>query len=165
MLSTREGSRAAQYFRLGATEQQTALTPWNLPGYCATGGYSSCTHWVGNIPLGDRMVWEYKFPGYVDTYASNRVPPTADPRVQVLAPYDSANPLARRVWKVPGNEQLADALGLQAANLRGEFANPGWVAHSLTGSASVDRVPVVFLVVPDARAAISADFALQINPI
>ncbi len=163
LLKTSEAQRAEQFFDLASRNGSVAQRPWELPNYCATGGYDSCTHWVGNIPVGDRLVTEYKFPGAIDSYASNQVPPTTDPRVQPLRPYENSNPLVHRVWKVPGNEQLADVIGLGPQNLAGRLANPGWVAHSLTGVAPIGRVPVVFYFVGDARAPIAADFALGIN--
>jgi hypothetical protein len=185
VLNSREGQRMAQYARMGQINEANrfAQQPWQLSGYCATGGYSSCTHWVGNIPIGDRMVRAYEFPGYVDDYADALPGETRHsraPRVQDLRRYNldlvasnfqgsaadrlRLERLVKRVWKAPeGSEQLADAFGLRAANLAGELANPGYVAYSLIGKASQERVPVVFLTVDDARRAIPASIDLQID--
>lgn len=164
LLKTTEGQRASNFFKLGEQDFMLARHPWQLDGYCARGAYESCTQWFGNIPIGDKKVAEYKFPGAIDNHANNLNPLTdPGPRVKPLKPYpEHHNPLVKHVWRVPGNEQLADVLGLQAQNLAGEFANPGYVAVTLTGLAPVERVPVVFYVVPDHRAALAADFPLSI---
>jgi hypothetical protein len=174
LLSSTESERARLYFQLGAGQRGgAALTPWTLEDYCATGGYSSCTHWFGNIPVGDKKVTEYSFPGFIDEHASNSI--SSDkrvdkkPRVKKLRPYSTQGmdsgqaDLLKRVWKVPGNEQLADVLGLKRANLAGEFANPGWVAHSLLGGTDLERIPVVFWVVDDHTRRIPKNFPLQID--
>jgi hypothetical protein len=174
VLSSSEAERMHQFIRLGSANggAQYALTPWTLQGYCATGGYSSCTHWFGNIPIGDRMVSEYRFPGKIDQHASNSISPDpvidAAPRVQALGNFTYSGSdqtiahLLPQVWGAPGSEQLADVIGLAQSNLSGELANPGWVAISLTGSAPRDRVPVVFYIVSDHRAPIAPDFDPQI---
>jgi hypothetical protein len=160
LLTTSEGQRARLFFALGSQSSE-AREPWDLENYCAKGGYSSCTHWFGNIPVGDKLVEGYTFPGKVDEHAYNNVPRT--PRYRQLREYVSDNPLMKLVWKVPGHEQLADVLGLQRANTSGEFANPGWVAYNLIGAADVDRVPIVFLTVGNHRKPIPRDFDLQIS--
>ena len=53
LLSTSEGQRVAQYAELMKRSSGVAERPWTIPGYCPTGGYGSCTHWVGHIPIGD----------------------------------------------------------------------------------------------------------------
>jgi hypothetical protein len=59
---TSEAQRLTKYFELGAENGDLAQYPWNLGKYCSKeGGYTSCTHWVGNIPVGDKVVKEYKF--------------------------------------------------------------------------------------------------------
>ncbi len=149
VLKTTEGQRVTQYlglFRsLGAGWNHVAAQPWLLPGYCAVGGYSCCTHWIGNIPMGDRLVDTYSFPG---RWENNQEPPRSAP----LQPYVHDNPLVKRVWTVPGHEQLADAIGLRESNLR------GWIAYTLMGRASVERVPVVFQVVENHRRRIPNEF-------
>jgi hypothetical protein len=163
LLSTTEAQRVTQFFKLGAKPGNYALTPWRLDGYCARGAYESCTHWFGNIPIGDQRVAEYQFPGAVDGHADNRLPSDPAPRVQALGPYLNDSRLMNRVWKVPGNMQLADVIGLHDANLRGELANPGWVLISLTGSTPVDRVPVVFFAVGDHRVPLAPDFQYDVH--
>ncbi len=167
LLQTSEARRVARFFELAKVNQSAALEPWNNSPYCATGGYDSCTHWFGNIPLGDRRVHSYQFPGRVDEHASNSVSedPSLDakPRVSRLREYKNPEELVHRVWQVPGHEQLAGVLDQMPANLSGEFANPGWVAHVLTGKVSIDRVPVVFYVVSNHRRKFSENFKLQIQ--
>lgn len=174
LLKSTEGSRASLYFDVirsleSHQERQAMLRPWLLEGYCAMGGYNSCTHWVGNIPIGDRLVGSYRFPGEVDVHANNAVGPAV--QVRPLAPYGlegSGIPTGqvarvRKVWKVPGHEQLADVVGLRRQNVAGELANPGYVAVSLLGPAPQQRVPLVFVVVPDHQAALRPDFDLLIE--
>jgi hypothetical protein len=181
LLSTSEAQRMKQFFNLGSLSTDLAKNPWQLPGYCATGGYGSCTHWFANVPLGDTLVDRYTFPGFVDQYAYNHLPsingvpvdPAIDaaPRVQVLGPYadlpgysEAQMALVRRVWKSPkGNEQLASLLGVLDHASRGEMASPGFTAMTLTGSATVERVPVVFLRVNDHRTPINPNFDPQMN--
>lgn len=173
LLKSTEGSRASLYFDVSRSigGGDPMLEPWTLEGYCAMGGYNSCTHWIGNIPLGDKLVSAYRFPGKVDAHAYNQVSPGVQVKPLQQYPLDpaSSNLTAeqitrlRRVWKVPGNEQLADAVGLGPQNVKGELANPGYVAFSLVGRASTERVPFVFVVVPDHRAPIRRGFDLQIS--
>jgi hypothetical protein len=161
LLTTSEGQRARLFFELAKSGAGEAREPWQLENYCATGGYASCTHWFGNIPVGDKLVKEYTFPGKVDQYANNSVGP--GPQTKVLKPFEHANPLASLVWKAPGHQQLSDVIGLHRANISGELANPGWVAYSLLGGAGVDRVPFVFLATTDHRSPIPKNFDLQIS--
>ncbi len=185
LLGTTEAQRMTQFMlMLGHADQNVrsiAQQPWRLQGYCATGAYSSCTHWFGTIPLGDSPTDAYLFPGLVDQWASNRVhnDPAIDamPRISMLKDYSTfqgmtleqsaqffeQHPIIRRVWKIPGNQQLASLLGLMPENARGELANPGYVALSLTAAAKTDRVPFVFLVTADHHAPIAADFNPQIS--
>lgn len=179
LLSTDEADRLSNYLRLGQVNGY-AKTPWLLPGYCAVGGYDSCTHWFGEMPIGETRVHAYTFPGHVDHHASNAVqssePQSAplgkyweDPgytgRIQQafhqqLSPNQLIDPgvsvpftaqrfemldrMTRQVWTVPGRQHFADLLGEEAAKLRGEFANPGYVALVLLGRVQNTRVPVVF---------------------
>jgi hypothetical protein len=160
LLSTSEGQRARLFFELGKSGGE-AKEPWDLDNYCAKGGYSSCTHWVGNIPVGDKLVNRYSFPGQVDDHADNSVGKGV--QSQRLEPYENDNLITSLVWKVPGHQQLADVIGLHRANISAELANPGWVAYSLLGSAGVDRVPFVFLTTSNHRSPIPKDFDLQIS--
>ncbi len=174
VLKSTEGQRLAQYFDLGSKLGGYAQQPWTLPvpagvarPYCATGAYSSCTHWVGNMPIGDTLVSEYSFPGVIDRHAGNTDPRSPAPRVQMLGDYLATGPdadLLKRVWKpFSGNKQFADVIGLSQQNLGAELANPGWVLISMTGAAPVERVPFVFLIVQDHRAPIAPDFGLSVN--
>ncbi|MFZ4715855.1 MAG: hypothetical protein ACOYL6_19185, partial [Bacteriovoracaceae bacterium] len=178
-LSSTEAQRMAQYMK-GLNNQNVytlVQKPWLTNTYCAVGGYSSCTHWVGNIPIGDEVVNAYTFPGRVDEYATNVINPNPEldklPRTKDLAPYEfpenfnrlteDDRALVRRIWKVPGNQQLAYALGIGKANEYGQLANPGWVAHVFTSRIKVNRSPVIFYVVPDAKVPIAPDFNPQIE--
>jgi hypothetical protein len=186
LMSTNEGERMEQYARLGRINGQMAKTPWILKdgqnSYCKIGGYNSCTHWIGEIPIGERTVPTYTFPGNRrdDPYSggtSLASDATADaaPRTSPLTPYqvprdtsssdvqhEQLERLASRVWKPgAGNELLADAIGMKREHLEGEFANPGWVLNSFTAGASQERVPVVFYWVDNHQQPIAPNFPLQ----
>ncbi|MFZ4715840.1 MAG: hypothetical protein ACOYL6_19110 [Bacteriovoracaceae bacterium] len=176
LLNSTEAQRMTQYLKAVSNYKltQLALEPWGNNGYCAKGGYDSCTHWIGNIPIGDEVVDSYTLPGKLDRYASNSIhtDPALDkaPRTQNLIPFEApANlpqaekELLNRVWKVPGNKQLAYVLGLGKAQEYGQLANPGWVAHVLTSRVKLNRGPVVFVFVDDAKQPLAADFNLQIS--
>ncbi|MFZ4715863.1 MAG: hypothetical protein ACOYL6_19225, partial [Bacteriovoracaceae bacterium] len=83
-LSSTEAQRMAQYMKgLNNDNTKTLVQkPWLTNTYCAVGGYTSCTHWVGNMPIGDEVVNAYTFPGKVDQYAENRINP--DPELDKL---------------------------------------------------------------------------------
>ena len=168
-LSSTEGQRLTQYLKFFSKMSQEGhvdwnrnhlkYTPWSLPGYCATGAYRGCTRWIGDMPIGDVRVLEYSFPGAVDAsaihyYGATHLDPT--PRVQHLSQYHHPDLFVHQVWKVPGNMQFAEAIGLKVENLGGNFANPGWLIASLLGPAPVERVPVVFVSRPDHRVAFPA---------
>lgn len=171
--------------------------PWNLKirgengrdtPYCGAGGYDSCTHWFGDLPLGDDMVDHYKFPGRVDQYAHNyNSPNIRGPQITEMKAYsldqiknylsyhyirdpkqqqDYAK-LISLVWgnTGTGHMQLSEMFGpteLQA-NLDGEYANPGYVAYRLTGNVSNVFVPFVFLGTYDHTRAIRENFDTQIR--
>lgn len=143
--------------------------PWSLVddqnrNYCARGGYNSCTHWVGNMPIGDRRVDAYSLPGRVDQYASNLDQShDASPKTQSLIPHHHKARIVQLVWKTPGHEQFADVMGLNAQNLAGELANPGYVAFSLIGHTTAERVPFVFVAVENHQTPLTPDFQLQIR--
>lgn len=184
VLSTSEAQRLVNYFSLGSLNYSFSKVPWQkLPKYCARGGYDSCTHWFGEMPVGDLQVTSYKYPGGVDKYADQTI--GAGPQQKKLREYRDENyrnilsqtdfsrgvihprlesvlrentetpwtnedriqwvdNLVQLVWTVPGSQHFAEMLGLQKAKLRGEFANPGYVAYSLIGNAKTARVPYVF---------------------
>jgi hypothetical protein len=177
LLSSTESQRVRNFAKLRHIAGQTgaAEEPWKLNGYCATGGYNSCTHWVGNIPLGDTRVQSYTFPGKVDGYASNSISPDEAidrlPRTKELAEYNltaqngnqDVVDLTKMVWKVPGNQQLAYTLGLARAHEGGMLANPGWVAHTFLSRLDNQRSPFVFLQTGMARDPIPLDFDPKIS--
>ncbi|MFZ4714236.1 MAG: hypothetical protein ACOYL6_11005 [Bacteriovoracaceae bacterium] len=177
-MSSTEAQRMNQYTRALATEKLKlfAQQPWRLNGYCAMSGYDSCTHWVANIPIGDEVVGAYTMPGRVDHSASNSINPDREldklPRTQELVNYEIPGgryltplekELIERVWKVPGNKQLAYVLNLGKAQERSELANPGWVAYTFLSRLKSDRAPVVFVMVENAKVPLAPDFNLQIN--
>jgi hypothetical protein len=98
-------------------------------------------------------VVEYAMPG---EQLANELNP--EPVRKFLRAYESKDPLLNRVWKIPGNQMLAETIGQQGAFLRGEFANPGWLITTLMGSVTTERVPVVFVSRADHRAPIRANF-------
>lgn len=161
LLSTSEGIRAEKFFELAAQSRNQALTPWVLTNYCKRGGYSSCTHWFGNIPIGDKRVDRYVFPGRVDEHADDDVPKAV--QRGPLHRYRNGSQLTRQVWKVPGQMQLWEVMGQYRAQVSGYFANPGWVAHVITAWVKPERSPVVFVFVPDHTEPIARDFNLRIN--
>ena len=146
LLKTSESERLERYLLAATTTHKaqswngTLKIPWLNKGYCAEGGYICCTHWIGNLPLGDLRVPEYSFPG------SDAKP---HERRQLLKQYESNDLIIKKIWKVPGNQQFANLLGLESSNVRGEFASPGWVIQSLMGAAPNNRVPVIFWFVND----------------
>ncbi|MFZ4714728.1 MAG: hypothetical protein ACOYL6_13510 [Bacteriovoracaceae bacterium] len=146
MMKSSESERFSRYMNLVVQRSDeswngTTKVPWRLPGYCAQGGYQCCTHWLGNVPIGDLYVNEYKFPGRFE----NNQPA----QIQPLAPYESADAEIKTIWKVPGHQQLASAIGEERSNLQGQFASPGWVIQTLLGKTDNKRVPVIFWVTPD----------------
>ncbi|NCN42339.1 hypothetical protein GW916_13945 [bacterium] len=84
VLSSREAERVRMYFSLGKINQSLAKTPWSVYGdYVPNGGYECCTHWFGEMPLGDELVKKYRFPGNADDhagYAASSRPQTRDLR-------------------------------------------------------------------------------------
>ena len=182
VLSTTEGSRVKNYFDLGnLTNQARSKYPWSLvkidetnqeTPYCRTGGYSSCTHWFGEMAFGDRLVDQYSFPGNADQYACTTDPQVTDQRAlrtgavgQIthfkqggatptpIGTETRIDRLTRMVWRDgQGNEQMWSVLGTPWALEDGSLANPGWVLYTLLGSSRASRVPVVFVYRQDATA-------------
>lgn len=184
-LSSVEASNAKNYFELGALDNSRAKYPWTLregktetsERYCRVGGYNSCTHWVGEMPLGEQVVTNYTLPGFRgdDSYSNReraqdstvkdqsrvRVGPVGSYRYQVtesdatrIGNQTRVDRLTRIVWlQGEGREQLWSVVGASSRSLAtGQFANPGWVALTLLGEASSARVPVVFVYRADASA-------------
>ncbi len=189
LLSTEEAERLSVVFK-GATDIYHAgggslgRHPWEIRGYCAAGGYTSCTHWIGNLPIGEKRVMEYTFPGNADDHAGNAL--GRGPQKQVLQELTDARikemftarqmnnltkeqkakitKLLRQIWKAPGHEQLSSILGaaeFEAAQW-GEYANPGYVAIRLLGNVDQRRVPIVFYMNGQTPTAFTDDFDPQI---
>lgn len=90
VLSTGEANKLINYFMLGGINQNFAKEPWaKLPNYCARGGYSSCTHWFGEMPVGETLVKSYVYPGRVDTHADYDV--GKGPQKKALRPYENSD--------------------------------------------------------------------------
>ena len=192
VLSSLEASNVKNYFELGRLKMKYAKFPWafvktkNLDGkrvaetYCAHGGYTTCTHWIGEMPIGEKLVENYAFPGVQDIHGDNKYDAfyadTKALRTKDLGTYTKfKNPdgklfdvgnqtredrLARMVWKEnAGHEQLWSVVGdenaraLQAA----EWANPGWTVITLIARTKQDRVPVVFMMRDDASQPLNHD--------
>lgn len=116
---------------------QLAHHPWDIPGFLtARNIYSCCTKWIGDMPIGDALVEEYSFPGHRDQ--------TLEVRAR-LQTYNHADPLVKRIWTAPGHMQFSEMLGLKDAQIRGEFANTGWIYQILLTQADTVRVPFVFI--------------------
>jgi hypothetical protein len=178
LLKTSEAQRMDQYLRLFRREgtrmgwENAASAPWRLKNYCAVSAWgTSCTQQIGNIPIGDKRVIEYTMPGPQPTVGlpvlnpSPKVQRIGGPAQPQMVPDPRASdPLLARVWKIPGNQQLSEVIGQQGANLRGEMANPGWTISTLLGPTSVERVPAVFVIRPDHRAPLEADFIPHHEP-
>lgn len=173
-LSTTEASRTENYFQLGkASRYARAKYPWSLKNregesienYCRPGGYTSCTHWIGEMPIGDRLVETYSFPGQFDAYADQADPLAKRQQAIRTGPVgrythfekpgqvfedigttSRLDRLTRLVWKQgQGNQQLWQMLRARSELSRGEFANPGWVLYTLLSEAPAKRVPVVLI--------------------
>ena len=119
---------------------------------------------MGNIPLGDKKVESYTFPGKVDEYAYNEV--SKGPQTKKLKNFrgyeDDDN--LRSVWTVPGHMPLWEILRVKRAQTAGLLANPGYVAHVLSAWTSVGRVPVVFVVVRSHKKELKPDFSMKTSP-
>ncbi len=174
VLKESEANRASVYFSMMGTTLRAFLTqPWLLTSrsgksYMPENIFNGCTHWFGDMPIGDKIVSTYELPsGDVDG---------SHPATQKIVAFDRTNLIAqlkaygmppdekdlknietlKKVWSSPGHQMLGEMID-PLAHRRGEYANPGWLAHSLLGSASVQRVPIAFRLVDDARAMVSAD--------
>lgn len=169
LLKTTEAQRAEQYFKMMVLARTNGLgwqywnnpmmQPWMLNNYCTqAGGYSCCTHWIGNMPLGDELVSSYTFPPRVDNNPNGVVPA---PIVAALKPYEHANAMVKRIWSTPGHQQFGEMIGQGEANARGDMASPGWVITTLIGPTAVERVPVVFYFVADHKAPLKASLIPQ----
>lgn len=179
LLSSTESQRMTQFLTGMSDESILSIVqqPWKLTNYCVEGGYNSCTHWVGNIPIGDEKVAAYTFPGKIDRYAEgaklnddielDKLPRTKELGKIEFSPFvqltDDQKDLIQRIWKTPGNMQFSYLLGIGKAQERGELANPGWVAQVLLSRVKADRSPVVFIYTPNAKEVLPADFIPKIR--
>jgi hypothetical protein len=146
MLKSSEAERMSRYLNetpLYNGWSNKLKQPWLIEGYCAEGGFRCCTHWIGNIPIGDKRVDKYSFPGG-DGFRTRRSRGITQ-KLEAYIPKDKEEQRLAKIWKVPGHEQLSDAIGVHEANVNGEMASPGWVIQTLLGATSQLRVPIVFL--------------------
>jgi hypothetical protein len=154
IFSTSEGERLTNYFKLRMVTTEDMLRPWVISNFCGKGGgYDSCTHWIGDIPVGEVLVKQYTFPGKVDRHARRDVEVTQDGIVFDIKPYDKAchsfsnmHEDVSRCWKAKGraNMQLWEVLGDREGQVGGYFANPGYLLYRLTAHVSNSRIPIVF---------------------
>lgn len=152
ILKTTESQRMTRYMDLTTDPrysswigQNPLKKPWYLENYCAKGGYECCTHWLGNIPLGDQLVKEYSFP------PSEYGQAPKGPQIKPLQDYITTeqNSVLKTVWKNPGHMQLSEMMGQKEANVTGEMASPGYVLHTMIGPTSAERIPLVFWMTND----------------
>lgn len=172
ILKTSESERLNRYLELVKSGKfelwyDELKQPWMAGGYCKRGVYDCCTHWIGNLPIGDTLVSEYVFPAGEELLVENgqyvirngkHVFKPLEPIIAPLSPWVPENERQKQltsIWKVPGNMQLSEMIGQKAANIRGEFASPGWVIRTLMGPTTEERVPVIFYVVDDHTAPIA----------
>lgn len=187
-LSSYEASNALNYFQLGKLDRKRSKLPWifryqdpvtmKVENYCRTGGYLSCTHWFGEMPIGQIFVDTYTFPGkqtddpFSNTEADDqseglRSAPVGrishiferqDGSLTAVGSTTRVDRLTRLVWgEKKGHQQMWQMLGDtdgQALNA-GEWANPGWVVTVMITRTRVDRVPVVFIGLENASAKIT----------
>lgn len=137
-------------------EQNRAMHPWSIPGYCQRGAYVNCTHWIGNLPLGDERSSEIELPAGNEAVGATGIRST-------LAAYESDEPVLSRVWKSPTHASLSQLLGVHEHNMRGDMASPGYVIHTLLGEAIQARVPFAVLVVPDHTVPIPPNFLYTVE--
>ena len=182
-LSTYSGSRTYNYAELGSQSRALAKYPsgfriQNPDGtwtkYSRDCSYNSCTHWVGEMPIGDRLTDTYTFPGHRndDPYATPINDPLSTDQSELrhgpvgrFTHYTSTTQsfeignesrrdrLARLTWREgQGYEQLWKMIDQQQTLADGEFANPGYVLYSFIGRTQTNYVPVVLVVRNDASA-------------
>lgn len=170
LLSSAEANRMRIFFEMAERQHSAAKFPWTLGkldeatsefrAYSAKGFFTCCTHWIGNIPLGEKTTARYVFPKQDDGRAGAQKALTEYDSFAPSAEYNDridssqvepVHPYTKLAWTVPGHQQLWEVLGLRQAQVSGELANPGFVAHALIAKADPSRVPFVFIMTPDAR--------------
>lgn len=170
LLDSAEADRVGAFIKasLNPNTHRYMESPWalqtkNKTRYSASSAFQGCTHWFGNIPIGNKQVGSYFFP------AGDEDADGTKPQTKELEAYEAPTgmnredeELLRQIWTVPGRQQLGEVLA-PGANRRGEFTNPGWVMYTLLGAVGTDRVPVVFLFTRDEKEAIPANFPTYIS--
>lgn len=186
LLSSAEANNMLLFGELGRADSEVAQYPWTLgqvnlrkkqfTPYSAKSAYTCCTHWIGNIPIGEITTNKHMFPAqYNGNTATTKIlsrynvkfegiedhPENIDwDYVENLGPF-RPHAYTRLVWTVPGRQQLWQVLGLRDQQIQGELANPGYVANSLITKTSPDRVPFVFFMTEDARQALPDNETIQ----
>lgn len=174
LLSSAEANRMKMFVQMGLKENDLAQYPWNLGDwdsktnrpvrYVEEGYFTCCTHWFGNIPLGESRVDRYIFPGNDPSSVREAEPvvtkfgpntrsnfdDSAYNREEFYDNTDTALEYSQMVWTKPGHMQLWEVLGLKNSQITGELANPGYVAFALITKTKEDRVPFVFVTVREA---------------
>jgi hypothetical protein len=172
VLKTTEAQRMEFYLSTIANRGENrswskqAMVPWKVENFCSmVGGYETCTHWIGNAPIGDKRVDEYHFPGAMDDYAQNPLgrgvteETKMNPRVAKLSWHAGAeDPRLNKLYQAPGYQQLSAVVGQTTSNVHGEWANPGWLISTLIGPTSNQFVPFVFIFTDDAKTPLDPKF-------
>lgn len=162
--SSAEAQRAALYFRLGElsaadgyniAKHPNYILDKNDKPYVKQGGYTCCTHWFGEMPLGEELVSEYRFPGQVDRHATNYVEggsaaaiisPIGVPDKVINGRVLPLPALTHIVWKSRrGHMQMWQMLNLRDSLDNAELTNPGYILYALLGKTEARRVPLVFV--------------------
>lgn len=151
VLSEAEGARAHDFFQLAGRVRRRndfALFPWLLKDATATVSYMPAgnanllSDWFMRMPIGASLDESHRR----ETYSTAGMEPEIATLVQ-------------RVWTAPfAHQTLAQALDLRPLDPVRLFKTPGTVAGALLGTASFDRVPVVFRFVENDSTPLQPDF-------
>jgi hypothetical protein len=161
ILKSSEAERLSRYMELSTLPKYRSWThplkhPWRLKGYVKAGVWECCTHWIGNIPIGDKTVNAYHLPYQRADFTPEQRAKIAIGEGNLLQPWhDPQYEDLKNVWTYPGREQLSSVINRTDSNLANEFASPGWVIQSLMGPTSNERVPVIFIFATDHQAPIA----------
>ncbi len=147
LLTDDEGKRAEQFFDLALKvnrRDDVVLFPWRLSDgnnqpYCAPGNEKTIADWFVRMPIGKKIPTDTK---QFRPYDLNKITPQT-----VALPYlpDVVRTEIQNVWTAPeGHESLAQTIGLPELEAMGPTLTPGKIGAALVGSASIERVPVVF---------------------
>ncbi len=172
-LSSVEASNAMNYFELGRlTRSARTKYPSSLVDmtsgtpqlYMRPGAYTCCSHWFGEMAIGEKLVSKYSVPGQSDSYGRNQDPLAVDQTKTRTAPVGSfthfsqhgdnieigtqsrTDRLTRMVWQSgKGSEQMWGMLGAKTQLSKAELTNPGYILYTLVATGDAARVPVVLI--------------------